>query len=75
MKKEYKIIEQHCGQVTERIKACKRKHIAEALKQRLCTELDLGCHSEMIKNVLNKYIDDIVKKTFDANGNNIYLEN
>jgi len=74
MESEMLIIKKYCGNIEERIKACKNKQIAEYLKNQLCYELELNCKSDIVMNVLQSYINKLIKTTFDKNGNNITLE-
>ena len=67
-------INKYCGNVKERIKACKSRDIAERLRNRLCFELEEYCKSEIVVNVLNDYVNKIINKTFDEKGNNKTLE-
>lgn len=74
MNNEYLKIRQICGDVDQRIAACRTKNIAEMLKSQLCHELDQACESEMIKNLLSAHIDSIITETFNSNGQNKFLE-
>lgn len=67
-------ITKYCGDVRERIRACRYRPVAEMLKERLCDELSLNCHSELIQSELLRYIDDLIIETFDEQGNNKFLE-
>ncbi len=72
-----KIIEEiqlHCGDVQARIRACRSRIVAEALKERLCAETQNYCASPVVKNVLVKHVENIINATFDEKGHNIYLE-
>jgi hypothetical protein len=48
--------------------------VAFALKDRLCSELQLNCESNMVNNVLNEHVDLLINEIFDQNGNNKFLE-
>ncbi|MBN2355839.1 hypothetical protein JXO59_06985 [candidate division KSB1 bacterium] len=63
-----------CGDLQERIHACRSKHIAEQLKDRLCKELSHKCQSEMVHLLLISHIDKIIQETFDEEGRNQFLE-
>lgn len=67
-------IKLYCGDVDERIRACRSKKIAEQLKEHLCNELSATCRSEMIRAVLTNHVDELIKATFDQDGKNIFLE-
>ncbi len=71
---ELSTINKYCGNIEERIKACKNRNIAEQLRSRLCFELGVNCKSEIVINVLHEYLNKIIKNTFDKNGRNITLE-
>lgn len=68
------IILQNCGNIRERLLACRSKNVAFALKDRLCSELKLNCQSNMVNNVLNEHVDQLIQEIFDQNGKNKYLE-
>ncbi len=72
--KTEKIIQQNCGNIRERLLACRTKNVAFALKDRLCSELQLNCESNMVNNVLNAHVDLLIGEIFDQNGKNKYLE-
>ena len=74
MNKNMETIERYCGDVRMRIQSCKSKNVAEILKENLCSELYHSCKSEMIKNVLIKYVDQIIDETFDKSGKNRTLK-
>ena len=67
-------INKYCGDIGERIRACRTIHIANVLKDRLCSELEPNCQSEIVRQVLQRHIDQLIKRTFDSKGRNIYLE-
>ena len=69
-----KTIEKYCGNIRERLQVCRTRNIALALKERLCTELQLHCVSDMVNNVLLNHVDKIIDEIFDENGNNKLLE-
>jgi hypothetical protein len=69
-----KLIQTHCGDIRQRIQACRSRQIAEQLKGRLCGELQGDCPSEMVVTLLSKHVDQIIDQTFDENGKNRYLE-
>jgi hypothetical protein len=68
------IIKTFCGDIEERIRACRSKEIAELLANRVCAEAEKGCKSKMVNGVLKSHIDKLIRKVFDQNGNNKYLE-
>ena len=67
-------IEKYCGNIKERILACRTKTIAFALKDRLCSELQLNCESRIINNILNAHVDQIIGEIFDQDGKNKFME-
>jgi hypothetical protein len=67
-------IRTYCGNVAERLRACRNREVAIMLKQQMCKEMSQRCQSEMIRNTLERYVDKLVEETFDQNGNNSYLE-
>ena len=67
-------IQKYCGNIRERILACRSKNVAVALKERLCTELQSNCESSMINNVLQEHVDGIIEQVLDDRGKNRYLE-
>ena len=68
-----KTIKKYCGNIRERVEACRSKEVALALKERLCSELSHDCASEMVNNVLLLHVDKIIEQVFDENGKNIKL--
>lgn len=74
MEAELKIIQKYCGDIGERIRACREEKIARTLKTCLCRELELNCDSASVHDFLTKYIDDIMQDVFDTNGKNKLLE-
>ncbi|MBN2411962.1 hypothetical protein JXQ31_09745 [candidate division KSB1 bacterium] len=74
MDSELSIIKKYCGNIEERIKACKNRDIAEQLRCRLCFELGENCKSEIVINVLHEYVNKIINNTFDKKGRNKTLE-
>ena len=69
-----KVISENCGNIKERLMACRTKNVAFALKDRLCSELRLNCESNMVNNVLNEHVDLLINEIFDQSGNNKFLE-
>ncbi|MBN1562007.1 hypothetical protein JW998_17270 [candidate division KSB1 bacterium] len=67
-------IKNYCGNIRERLLACRSVKIAHALKERLCYELSLNCRSEMVNNVLRANVDQMISEIFDQDGKNRYLE-
>ena len=74
MEENFQIIKQYCGDVEKRLRSCRSQAIAEHLAVRLCTELELNCKSDMVKDVLKRHVNKLIEQIFDKNGNNIYLE-
>lgn len=74
MEKETEIIRQYCGDIRSRLAACRDRHVAMALKERLCQELDAHCVSSMIKNVLIKNVEQLMDEIFDKDGKNKLME-
>lgn len=68
------IIRQHCGDIRERLIACRSRSVAIVLKDRLCNELQGACVSSIIKNVLEVHVDRLIDEIFDSNGKNKFLE-
>lgn len=73
MENDEVVIERVCGNIAERIRACRTRHVAEMLKERLCTELVNQCQSDIIQTLLRQHVDQLIRKTFDASGNNLTL--
>jgi len=69
-----KIIQKNCGNIKERLRACRTINVAFALKERLCSELQLKCESKMVNNVLNEHVDQLINEIFDQDCKNKYLE-
>ena len=69
-----KTIETYCGNIRERLEACRTRSVAVALKERLCSELRYNCESEMVNNVLTFHVDQMIAEIFDENGKNKLLE-
>jgi hypothetical protein len=67
-------IRTYCGNVLERLRACRSREVAILLKQQMCGEISQRCQSEVIRNTLERYVDKQVDEIFDQNGNNRYLE-
>ncbi len=67
-------IQKHCGDVAARIRACRSRSVAEALKERLCSEVNTLCVSPVVHNMLMRHVDNIIEETFIAQGKNRYLE-
>jgi hypothetical protein len=74
MEQELNVINKYCGQIEERIKACKNRDIAEILLNRLCSELDQNCKSDVVLNFLRVHVEKLIKEVFDENGNNRLME-
>jgi hypothetical protein len=67
-------IRQYCGDIKERLLACRSRTIAVTLKERLCTELKTNCVSSMINNILQAHVDQLINEIFDHDGKNKFLE-
>ncbi|MBN1465234.1 hypothetical protein JXA02_05695 [candidate division KSB1 bacterium] len=67
-------IQKSCGNIRERLLACRSARIANALRDRLCSELRSNCDSEMVHNALMANVGQMIKEIFDQNGRNRYLE-
>ena len=67
-------IQKYCGNIRERLLACRTKEIALALKARLCDELGQNCSSHMVTNVLKDHVDQLIREIFNQKGRNTYLE-
>ena len=66
MENDKAIIQNICGNVEKRIRACHSRHIAEMLRDRLCTELAIQCKSEIVQNFLIQYVDKLIIENFDV---------
>jgi len=66
-------IQRLCGDIKERVRACRSRHVAEMLKDKMCTELSRQCKSEIILNLLSQNVDKLIAETFDDSGNNLKL--
>lgn len=58
-------IRKYCGDIEERIKACRSKEAALMVKRRMCGELKEHCKSEIIYNTLSYRIDRLIHALFD----------
>ena len=65
MSKSEKIISRVCGNIEDRIQACRSKKVAMRLRNYICTELEEQCKSEIINNMLAYQIEKIINDTFD----------
>ena len=65
----------YCGNIRQRLLACRTKSIALILKERLCEELGKNCTSHMVNNVLKDHVDMMIREIFNEHGYNKYLEN
>ena len=74
MEDNFQIIKQYCGDVEQRLRSCRSKTIAEHLVNRLCSEVEMNCKSQMVQTALKVHVDKLIGQIFDLNGNNIYLE-
>jgi hypothetical protein len=71
---EIQLIQEHCGDLAARIRACRSRVIAMQLRERLCGELQQSCQSAMVQNILQHHVDKLISETFDERGNNKFLE-
>ena len=67
-------IQFYCGDIKERLKACRSKSIALILKHQLCSELKIHCSSQMVQNILTHHIDELIRDIFTEDSTNRYLE-
>jgi hypothetical protein len=73
-KEQMDLIYQHCGDLSQRIRACRSRTIAESLKEQLCREIRPACSSEMVLSVLRRFSDKLIDEVFDEKGENRFLE-
>jgi len=66
-------IQRVCGNIKERVRACRSRQVAEMLKEKMCRELSRQCKSEIILNLLSQNVDKLIAETFDNSGNNLKL--
>ena len=62
-----KTIEKYCGNIGDRLRVCRSRSIAIALKDRLCSRLRIQCVSDIVNNVLREHVDKIIDDMFDEN--------
>lgn len=74
MDEAYKIIQTYCGDIQKRIQACRSKGVAESLVDNLCNKVNHYCQSDVVRNILKNYSNEIIKKTFNQQGKNRLLE-
>ncbi len=74
MREQEDIIRRYCGNIRERLAACRERSAALALKELMCSELNRHCESQMIKNVLQVHVDRLIDELFDEKGKNKQLE-
>ncbi|HPG39771.1 MAG TPA: hypothetical protein PLP19_13480 [bacterium] len=74
MDSELKIIKKYCGQIEERINACKSRDIAVLLMNRLCAELEQNCKNSNVMEYLQKHVSILITNYFDKNGNQKLME-
>ncbi len=63
------IIEKYCGQIEERIDACRDKKVAEYLKQNICLELKRHSNDQFVLNYIETYIDQLIDDRFSDKRN------
>ena len=74
MKKPEDIIRRVCGDVEQRLRACRSRQVAEMLKDKLCQELQSECKSEIVQNFLTHHVDRVMNTIFDKEGNNRLID-
>ena len=75
MKTAEEKIKQFCGNIQERISACRSREAALLLKKRMCSELRENCMSEMINNSLSYEVERIIENVFgEDSGRNKHKE-
>lgn len=74
MEDQKNIIMRSCGDIDMRIKVCRSRSVARMLKQRLCDELETNCKSDVVRQLLERYVDQLISVVFDKQGRNNYLE-
>lgn len=67
------LIQKYCGNVAERIRACRSRQVAEILKVLLCHELQTGCDDAATAEYLKNKVDLIIHDAFTADGQNRWL--
>lgn len=67
------LIQKYCGNVEERIRACRSRQVAEILKNLLCHDLKNGCSDKATSDYLRKKIDLLIEKSFTRDGKNKYI--
>ena len=58
------IMKQYCGQIEERVAACRDKTVAEYLKQNICLELKRHSNDQFVLNYIATYIDNLIEARF-----------
>jgi predicted GIY-YIG superfamily endonuclease len=67
------IISKYCGDIEDRIRACRSKQVAEFLKKHLCSELKQYALNQEITEDLKLKIDNFIQKYFSKDGKNILI--
>lgn len=63
-KNSEQIIREYCGSVEERIAACRDKHVAEYLKQNICSEIKRHSNDDSLLSRIETYIDNLIDARF-----------
>lgn len=69
MNKSDQIIEQYCGSISERIAACCDEQVASCLKETIFSQIKNNCHSEIVLDFVEQYIDNLIKARFSSEKN------
>ena len=64
----------YCGDLEIRIRSCKRRCIANMLKEQLHYELLQGHAEAELFTRCDKILEKLIENTFDCNGKNKFLE-
>jgi len=67
--KSDQIIKQYCGSIEERIASCCDEEVAVCLKQSLFSQIKKNCHSEIVLDFVEQYIDNLIKARFSSEKN------
>lgn len=58
------IIKKYCGQIEERVAACRDKAVAAYLKQNICSEIKRQTNDQTLLNDISIYIDNLIDARF-----------
>jgi len=64
------LIKKYCGDIEERITACRSRKVAEQLKKFLCAQLKMHCQDEFVNKELKTRLDELINKYFTDDGQN-----